>query len=596
MQIQSTITKEIYNYEPNGQRSLCPECSSNRKKYQDKCLSWDNESNRGHCHHCLTSFYEYRPKKEYVYPEWSNKTELTDQAVKYFESRMISQNTLVKMRVYSDMHYMTQVNKEVEVICFPYFSDEKLINIKYRGFDKSFQVVKGAELIFWNIDCLKEANEVIIVEGEIDALTLIQAGFNNVLSVPNGAAKNLDYLHLEMFENIKKIYIAVDQDEPGLILKDELIHKLGPDRCWVVSFKDCKDANEYLQKYGDAIMDVITDAHREESEYDKLRTKLQIDPLAELTEPPACCYINGNPLTFGEISLWDGKLKSGKTFIIGAAVAAMLANKLIIGKIQGHLPPVRNMVLYFDTEQSSYHANRSIKRICKLIGEPNPPNLLAFGLRPLNATERLAFIEKTIHDTENLAVVVIDGARDLLAKGINDEPEATMIVSLFLKWTGEYNIHMPVILHQNKADVNARGHIGSELGNKAETVLSVTKDNSGLFIVSCPYSKDENFEDFAFTITDGIIASSEMPQEEKAISTNPQRIGDQTHFMVLDQIFKTSEKLQRSELTDAIIYGFDNTFKEFACRSFIKHYLYKGWISNMRDGMKTFYTYNRASN
>lgn len=261
MKIQSSNTRQIYNYEPDKSTSLCPECSHLRKKKTDKCLSWDKPNNRGYCHNCNTAFFEYRPHeaKEYVCPDWTNKTELTDKAVKYFEGRMISQTTLNKMRVYSDVEFMPQFNTKKEVICFPYFLNDKLINIKFRGPQKSFKLISGAELIFWNIDCLKKSNEVIIVEGEIDALTLFQAGFENVISVPNGANTNLEYLDscIELFADIKKIYIATDQDTKGIELKSELIRRLGPERCYVVSFKDCKDANEYLQKYGSDIKDVI---------------------------------------------------------------------------------------------------------------------------------------------------------------------------------------------------------------------------------------------------------------------------------------------------------------------------------------------------
>jgi twinkle protein len=264
MKIQSSNTKQIYNYEPNGERSLCPECSNHRKKKTDKCLAWDKEHNRGYCHNCLTAFFEFRPHeaKEYILPEWKNKTNLTDKAVKYFESRMIRQDVLNKMKIYSDNEFMPQFKKEEEVICFPYFFDGKLINIKYRGPQKSFKLVSGAELILWNIDCLKDTDEVIIVEGEIDALTLIQAGFENTLSVPNGANKNLEYLDscIELFEGIKRIYIATDQDTKGIELKGELIRRLGAERCYVVSFKDCKDANEFLIKYGPDIKDIIDNA------------------------------------------------------------------------------------------------------------------------------------------------------------------------------------------------------------------------------------------------------------------------------------------------------------------------------------------------
>lgn len=264
MKIQSSNTKQIYDYFPKDERTICPECSHNRKKKTDKCLAWDKKNNRGYCHNCGSAFFEFRPHevKQYICPEWTNKTNLTDKAVRYFESRMISQATLQKMRVYSDMEYMPQVKTETEVICFPYFFGDKLVNIKYRGAGKIFKMVSGAELIFYNIDALSNHEEVIIVEGEIDALTFIQAGFDNVLSVPNGANENLEYLDtcIQMFEGIKKVYIATDQDTKGIMLKGELIRRLGAERCFVVSFKDCKDANEYLLKYGDEIQEVIKNA------------------------------------------------------------------------------------------------------------------------------------------------------------------------------------------------------------------------------------------------------------------------------------------------------------------------------------------------
>lgn len=264
MKIQSSNTKLIYNYEPNGERSICPECSEHRKKKTDKCLAWDKEHNRGYCHNCQTAFFEYRPHeaKEYALPEWKNITDLSDKAVQWFESRMIRQDVLKKMRVYSNKEFMPQFKAEKEAICFPYFMDGKLINIKYRGPQKSFKMVSGAELIFYNVDCLKTNDEVIIVEGEIDALTLIQAGFENVLSVPNGANKNLEYLDtcIDLFNGIKKIFIATDQDTKGIELKGELIRRFGPERCWVVSFKECKDANEFLIRYGPEIKDILKNA------------------------------------------------------------------------------------------------------------------------------------------------------------------------------------------------------------------------------------------------------------------------------------------------------------------------------------------------
>jgi twinkle protein len=240
------------------------DCSHTRKKKTDKCLAWDNVNKRGYCHNCTTSFFEYQPHepKQYNVPSWSNKTDLSDKAAKYFEGRMISQKTLNNAKVYSDSVYMPQFEKQTDVICFPYFFNEKLINIKYRGPKKSFKLVSGAELIFWNLDCLTNNKEVIIVEGEIDALTFFENGFLNCISVPNGANKNLEYLDncIEMFKPIEKIYIATDQDTKGIELRDELIRRFGAEKCYIVSFKDCKDANEYFCKYTYQFKDVIKDS------------------------------------------------------------------------------------------------------------------------------------------------------------------------------------------------------------------------------------------------------------------------------------------------------------------------------------------------
>ncbi len=254
MKYQSSITKLIYNIDFNNKMSICPECSINRKKKTAKDLQYYSDTNTGYCFHCSTTFFEYKPyeNKQYVKIEWKNKTGLSDKLVKFFEGRSLMQETLIEMKVYSDKEFIPQFKKDIEVICFPYFLDSELKNIKFRGAKKSWKLVSGAELIFYNIDCLKECNEVIITEGEIDCLSFIQNGFKNCLSVPNGANNNMEYLdnYIHLFDDINKIYLACDNDTKGIELRDEFIRRFGAEKCNIVSFKECKDANEYLTKYG----------------------------------------------------------------------------------------------------------------------------------------------------------------------------------------------------------------------------------------------------------------------------------------------------------------------------------------------------------
>ena len=98
------------------------------------------------------------------------------------------------MKVTCGLEFMPQLNKEVETIQFNYFRNSELVNVKYRGAKKSFKLHKGSELIFYNIDSVKDRKEVIICEGEIDALTFKQCGYDSVVSVPNGANLNTNNL------------------------------------------------------------------------------------------------------------------------------------------------------------------------------------------------------------------------------------------------------------------------------------------------------------------------------------------------------------------------------------------------------------------
>src|ERR1017187_7411291 len=213
---------------------ICPACVNDRKKKTQKCLSWYHDQRHGKCHHCGVVFIIFKPKieKEYQRPEWLNNTQLSDNAVKFFEARGISQFTLRKCQVTTGLDWMPEpFNSEVETIHFNYFRNDKLINIKYRAKNKVFKIFKDAELIFYNLNFIKDQNECIIVEGEIDVLSLFECGFHNTISVPNGA-KNFSFLDncYDDLETKEKIIIAVDNDEPGLILRNELIRRLGTER------------------------------------------------------------------------------------------------------------------------------------------------------------------------------------------------------------------------------------------------------------------------------------------------------------------------------------------------------------------------------
>lgn len=195
-------------------------------------------------------------RKDYVNPQ-PRLEKLSQKAIEFFEKdRKISNNTLLRFGITEAVEWMPKHEKEVLTICFNYFRDEQLVNIKFRGPQKTFKLAKDAELIFYNLDAIKGCNEVVIVEGEIDCLSMYEAGIFHAVSVPNGAApgqQKLEYLDncFQYFTDKLKVIIAVDNDGPGNNLKSELARRIGYEKCWQVKYPEgCKDANEVLVKHG----------------------------------------------------------------------------------------------------------------------------------------------------------------------------------------------------------------------------------------------------------------------------------------------------------------------------------------------------------
>ncbi len=252
-----------HGLEAGKSQGVCPLCSADRKpeNKKAKCASYDWERGLGTCHNCNTSFqlHTYQRKgaseKVYIRPKVESFNEVSTKVEEWFATRGISKQTLQDLQVTEGPEFMPQTGKTENTIQFNYNIGDQLINIKYRDGRKNFKLYKGAEKIFYNINSIIGYDTCVIVEGEMDVLAMHEAGVTNVISVPNGAtlnSNNLDYLDncIDYFDDKEKVILAVDADEPGQALRQEFIRRLGAEVCYLVDFDDCKDANDYLVKYG----------------------------------------------------------------------------------------------------------------------------------------------------------------------------------------------------------------------------------------------------------------------------------------------------------------------------------------------------------
>ena len=259
----------------------CPSCSSQRRKKKAACLSVNIDEGVWLCHHCgwagnlangkdnVGPLALHWRKPKYVKPEAVPPSSIKPSILKWFADRGISQTTLEETHVGQKKVYMPQEEDFTMSIAFPYFKNGELINVKYRDGKKNFRLEAGAQRCFYGIDDIEGENiSVVIVEGEIDKLSLWEAGIRTCLSVPDGAppvnsddySSKFDYLndpwlHSEKFKNVERIIIAVDNDGPGNKLEEELSRRLGKDKCHKVVWPEgCKDANDVLVKYGKTVL------------------------------------------------------------------------------------------------------------------------------------------------------------------------------------------------------------------------------------------------------------------------------------------------------------------------------------------------------
>lgn len=236
-----------------------------------------------HCHHCGVSGNVPFEKTKYVERKLSvvpnpkiTQTALEESHYAFLSTRGISKETADKMKLFASEKWFMRLNRAAPAIGFPYYRNGQLVSAKYRSLeDKDFTQDAGGAHDFFGIDNVDPTKPIVIVEGEIDALTGMECGIENVVSVPSGAPikvadgkvlatedKKFAFVW-NAFETLSKapyIVIATDNDAPGQALAEELARRIGKHKCRLTKF-DRKDLNEVLLNEGaDAVREIVQKA------------------------------------------------------------------------------------------------------------------------------------------------------------------------------------------------------------------------------------------------------------------------------------------------------------------------------------------------
>jgi len=361
MNVQEYLTKKGYDYNvinrPAGPQAVmnCPKCGDREKKF-----SINTETGAFNCMHLNNcgwkgSFRDFQifhndeptgligdnnfsvKKREYDIPK--KKTEDVNKEIYiWFNKRGISKNTVDHFRI----------GKYQNQIAFKFYENGVFKNCKYRDMkEKKFHQEKNAAPVLYNRDNVpEESEELIICEGEIDALTWHQYGFHSVVSINSGANDKrwIEY-NFKWLERFKKIFLSMDMDEAGRKEVEEISNRLGAWRVYDIElpYKDC---NECLQNKVDK--ETITNAllnakgfDREEIvcavEYKELIIKNMLEPEKDYGRKTGIELLDNKLKGWrgGEITVWTGRNGSGKT----TAIMEVLILDIINEAKKGNLLP-----------------------------------------------------------------------------------------------------------------------------------------------------------------------------------------------------------------------------------------------------------------
>ena len=295
-----------------------------------------------------------KTKKIYEKPDPAKILPITEEIVTYFSTRGISAETLKDFKIGSDEHGN---------IVFPFYRNGELVYVKYRK-PKKHKKEDGpkewqesnTEPILFGMDNIAFGKPLVITEGEIDCLSLYEAGVHNVVSVPCGCT-NLEWISLcwDWLESFNEIIIFGDSDEPGMEMISNVMKRLGSDRCMVPKDypelvfngkhynQNCKDANEILCCYGPEGLKALVDA----CEPAPIKGVLEVASIQRKKEtfisrtriPQLDEMLNG--FIEGGVTILSGKRASGKSTIGSTFLLNAIEEGVPCAAYSGELSPSR---------------------------------------------------------------------------------------------------------------------------------------------------------------------------------------------------------------------------------------------------------------
>lgn len=316
--------------------------------------------------------------------------------------------------------------------------------------------------------------------------------------------------------------------------------------------------------------------------------KLRILPTDEIPKPESVLFFYEQMvMSRKNISCITGKAKVGKTFLMTLLNISVL-KKGEFGTLRSYLPKGKDKIIYIDTEQSDYHILLILQRIQKEVGVDK---LLMFNFDAKSVEERKDFTKELIYNTPDCGLLVIDGIADLIYDP-NDIRESSQIVTELRKWATDCDIHICNVIHQNPSEnTKMRGHLGTILTNKSETVIQISssKENESIKLVETLATRNRKPENWSFEIIDGQPTIMDQCYEvPKSGRIAKKQLSDPERIEILQLIYSDIRKdlgLGYNVLCEKVIET--SKLGITGSKDFVKYAKEMNWIIN--DGARTNY-------
>lgn len=267
---------------------------------------------------------------------------------------------------------------------------------------------------------------------------------------------------------------------------------------------------------------IIVNAPEQEKVFDFSQIeKFKIDinekiPLPEIVL--SVCDANGENkrmvMTRQNISCVTAQAKVGKTFLVKLIISAILKKGVFQNRLHSEMPTGRDKILYIDTEQSKYHVQLGLKQIRDIVNQSGTDqndnfkavenNIDIYQFDAVGTDMRYEFVKHLIYQ-KKYSLVILDGISDL-SIDTNDLKLADKLVTDLRIWATENDLHILNVIHLNPGDLShkMKGHLGTKLADKSETVIgvSIDKENPSVRLVQSLATRNRKPDPFAFEITE----------------------------------------------------------------------------------------------